>query len=233
MSETRTIPAGNGFDWRSFDAYLFDIDGTLLNSHDRVHYAAFHTALERVYHCDGRIDNVPLHGNTDIGILRAAAQLCGIGGEQFEQSLPEALTLMGDEVVRNAAHLRPELCPSIRELLDALHRDGKLIGVCTGNLERVGWAKLTSAGVRDRFIVGGFSDRHEFRHDIFRDAMEQARAHLGTGARCCFIGDTPNDILAAQRLEMPVLAVATGIYNLSQLQRNAPTHCVACCTELL
>jgi len=227
------LTSGNGFQWGSFDAYLFDIDGTLLNSRDWVHYNAFHVALEHVYHCNGRIDHVPLHGNTDIGILRAAARLCNLEGERFEAPLREALTLMGDEVERNAADLRPELCPSIRELLSVLSGDAKLLGVCTGNLQRIGWAKLKAAGVRDMFRVGAFSDHHEFRVDIFRDAMEQTHAQLGTAARICFVGDTPNDIQAAQQLNLPVLAVATGIYSLEALEQHRPTHCVTCCTELL
>ena len=233
MSETSTISAANAFDWSGFDAYLFDIDGTLLHSRDWVHYNAFHTALQSVYGCNGRIDNVPLHGNTDIGILRAAAQPCGVEGERFEAGLQQALSIMANEVEQNAAELRPELCPSIRELLDSLSSEGKLMGVCTGNLERIGWAKLQAAGIRDRFRVGSFSDRHEFRHDIFRDAMEQAHARLGIDARVCFIGDTPNDILAAQKLGRPVLAVATGIHPIEQLRQHGPTHCVSCCAELL
>ena len=32
-----------GFRWDSADAFLFDIDGTLLNSRDAVHYFAFRT----------------------------------------------------------------------------------------------------------------------------------------------------------------------------------------------
>ncbi len=233
MSETTTIPAANRFDWSAFDAYLFDIDGTLLNSRDWVHYNAFHLALKSVYHCEARIDTVPVHGNTDIGILRAAAGLCGIDAERFEGGLAEAQKIMCDDVERHAADLRPELCPSVRELLEGLDAEGKLMGVCTGNLERIGWTKLKAAGIRDRFRVGGFSDRHEFRSDIFRDAMEQAGARLGASARICFVGDTPNDIMAAQKLGMPVLAVATGIYALDQLQQHGPTHSVACCTELL
>jgi phosphoglycolate phosphatase len=233
VNQTISTAPHNGFQWNTFDAYLFDIDGTLLNSRDRVHYDAFHTALDRVYHCSSRIDNVPVHGNTDIGILRAAAKLCGIGPEPFDKGLAEAQQIMGDEVEHHAADLRPELCPSVRELLNGLYRDGKMMGVCTGNLQRIGWTKLKAAGIRDRFTVGGFSDRHEFRHDIFQDAMEQAKVHLGADARICFVGDTPNDILAAQKLGMPVLAVATGIYKVEQLQEHAPTHLVACCTELL
>ena len=228
-----TLGPRNGFDWHAFDAYLFDIDGTLLNSRDGVHYHSFHKALRHVYQCDAKIDSVPVQGNTDIGILRAAAALCGVEGERFEKGLHEALAMMAQEVEQNADQLRPELCPSIRELLDALHDDGKLMGVCTGNLQKIGWAKLKAAGIRQHFSVGGFSDHHEFRPDIFRDAMDQAQAQLGTQAKVCFVGDTPNDILAAQKLGMPVVAVATGIFPIHELQQHAPTHCVSCCAELL
>src|SRR5690349_15360578 len=60
-----------GFDWTAFDCYLFDIDGTLLNSRDAVHYHAFHRAVQTVFGLDFRLDGVPVHGNTDVGILRA------------------------------------------------------------------------------------------------------------------------------------------------------------------
>ncbi|MFZ0705552.1 MAG: HAD hydrolase-like protein, partial [Candidatus Korobacteraceae bacterium] len=131
------------FNWRACDAYLFDIDGTLLNTNDGVHYDSFHTALREVYGCAGRIDDVPVHGNTDIGILRAALKLHGrVGDGEFESRLPQALETMRTEVERNADRLRPELCPSIAELLAALNNDGKLLGVVTGNLERIGWRKL-------------------------------------------------------------------------------------------
>ena len=72
------------FNLFQFDAYLFDIDGTLANSHGRVHYNSFHTALREVFDCDGRIDNVPVHGNTDPGIMRAALQQHGKMPDDFE-----------------------------------------------------------------------------------------------------------------------------------------------------
>src|ERR1700757_3028327 len=60
-----------GFDWTNSDAYLFDIDGTLLNSRDAVHYHAFHQAVSRIFGRELRLDGIPVHGNTDVGILRA------------------------------------------------------------------------------------------------------------------------------------------------------------------
>lgn len=230
-----TISPGslNGFRWREFDAYLFDIDGTLLNSRDGVHYHAFHNAMREVLGCDVRIDNVPVHGNTDIGILKAATRLGGISDEILAAKLPVVLSQMCEEVERNAADLCPELCPSITKLLEALHADGKLLGIVSGNLEPIGWRKLDAAGVRSYFSFGSFSDRNETRVEIFRWGAAEARRRLGPDARVCFIGDTPSDISAAQSLQMPVIAVATGIYPFAELQSHAPDACISCCDVLL
>ena len=35
--------------WDAFDAYLFDIDRTLINCTDATHYFAFHNAVEKVF----------------------------------------------------------------------------------------------------------------------------------------------------------------------------------------
>lgn len=222
------------FDWRQYDAYLFDIDGTLLNSRDGVHYNSFHTALRDVYGCTGRIDSVPVHGNTDIGILRAALQIHGPAPDgDFEARLPEALDIMCAEVERNADYINPQLCPGIPELLASLRSEGKLLGVVTGNLQRIGWRKLERAGIRRYFDCGSFSDHHEQRADIFRQGTESARRLRGPQTTVCFVGDTPNDVRAAAQLGLPVIAVATGIYSREQLQEHAPTFCVSSVNQLL
>jgi phosphoglycolate phosphatase-like HAD superfamily hydrolase len=232
-NETSSMPS-LPFNWRACDAYLFDIDGTLLNTHDGVHYNSFHSALREVYGCEGRIDDVPVHGNTDIGILRAALELHGgLRDGEFEARLPQALEMMRAEVEHNADRIRPELCPSIAELLAALHADGKLLGVVTGNLERIGWAKLERAGIRKYFDFGSFSDQREKREDIFRHGAEQARKLRGLNTTVCFVGDTPADIRAAAILGLPVIAVATGIYSREQLAEHNPPLCVGSVAELL
>jgi phosphoglycolate phosphatase len=220
------------FDWRQFDAYLFDIDGTLANARGGVHYNSFHTALREVYGCDGRIDDVPVQGNTDIGILRAALVLHGQLRDDFESLLPKAQKLMCAEVARNADYMDVELCPAIVELLAALRREGKLIGVVTGNLEQIGWQKLERGGIRHFFDFGSFSDSREKREEIFRHGLELARQRRGPKTSVCFIGDTPSDIHAAAHLGMPVIAVATGIYPFEALAGESPTLCIASCADL-
>ncbi len=221
------------FDWWQFDAYLFDIDGTLVNARGGVHYNSFHTALRMVYGCDGRIDPVPVHGNTDIGILRATLSHYGKLPDDFEDRLPAALEMMCSEVARNAEQMQVELCPAIRDLLSALRDRGKLIGIVTGNLERIGWCKLERAGVRDYFHFGSFSDAREKREDIFRHGIQLARELRGPNTRVCLIGDTPSDIRAAAETGVPVVAVATGIFSGDALAREVPTLCVKDCSELL
>jgi phosphoglycolate phosphatase-like HAD superfamily hydrolase len=221
------------FAWDSADGYLFDIDGTLLNSRDGVHYHAFHHAVRDVFGVDSSIDGVPVHGNTDIGILRAVLQRGGISEEVIAERLPLALQHMCEEVQQNAAEIRVELCPSIADLLRRLHAAGKLLGIVSGNLEPIGWAKLSAAGLREYFSFGSFSDRYEKRADIFRHGIAEARRRLGPAARVYVVGDTPRDIEAAREVGIPVIAVATGIFTPDDLTAHQPDLCVSCCTDLL
>jgi phosphoglycolate phosphatase-like HAD superfamily hydrolase len=218
--------------WLAYDAYIFDIDGTLLNGRDRVHYNSFQSALREVYGCQRDISEVPLHGNTDIGILRATTRLGGIEDSVFEARLQEALAWMRASTAKNVAGFRAEACPSIPAMLAILHERGKLLGVATGNLEEVGWPKLAAAGLKHYFKFGCFSDHHEQRADIFRNAAAEARRRLGPDASVCFIGDTPNDIDAAQRNHCPVIAVATGIHTYETLHALSPDFCLRSCDEL-
>ncbi len=221
------------FHWRHADAYLFDIDGTLLNTLDGTHYHAFHNAVRAVYGVDSHIDGIPVHGNTDIGILRAVLRREGVSDAVFERELPRALAHMCSEVARNAASIRTEVCPSIPELLQTLRRSGKLMGVVSGNLEPIGWTKLESAGLREFFAFGSFSDRNEHRTAIFRHGIDEARRRLGPQASVCIVGDTPADVIAAKSAGVPVIAVATGIFPVDELSRLQPELCAACCTDLL
>jgi len=223
----------SGFDWTAADAYLFDIDGTLLNSRDAVHYHAFHRAVEQVFGLELRLDGIPVHGNTDVGILQAYLQTAGVPESHWRAQLPKVLDVMSSEVERNADDLRPELCPAVLELIQRLRAEGKLLGVASGNLERVGWAKLRACGLRDYFSFGAFSGRLEKRDDVIAHGVEQARAIRGSGAKVYVVGDTPADIRSAHANGIAAIAVATGIYGIDELLSHAPDMCVSCCADLL
>jgi phosphoglycolate phosphatase len=219
--------------WIDSDAYLFDIDGTLLNTRDGVHYHAFQHALKAVFGITPRIEGIPVHGNTDMGILRALLRREGLPDADVEAGLPRVIQQMCDEVCANASGIRVDICPSIPDLLGSLHAAGKLLGIVSGNLEPIGWAKIQAAGLRHFFSFGCFSDPAESRQEIFRHGIAEARRRLGTAASVCVVGDTPSDIRAAQAVGIPIIAVATGIFPHSDLLCLSPDTCVRCCTELL
>jgi len=221
------------FRWDSADAYLFDIDGTLLNSRDGIHYTAFHNAVRRFFGVSSQIDRVPLHGNTDLGIIRAVLRREGVSDAEIDDKLPLMTAAMCEEVERNAIGMQPELCPSVAELVQRLDAAGKLLAVATGNLENIAWKKLEASGLRPYFAFGSFSDRREQRADIIRWGVAEARRRLSPAAVVYVVGDTPSDIQAARAAGVPIIAVATGIFSLEELQSHGPDLCVRCCTELL
>ena len=222
-----------GFVWNAADAYLFDIDGTLLNSRDAVHYFAFQSALKSVFGVTARIDGVPVHGNTDPGILRAVLRREGFADHEIDSRMPQMAAEMCADAERNREQLQPEVCPSIKDLLTLLHAQGKVLGAASGNLETIGWLKLEKAGLRSLFSFGSFSFPRELRVDIFRHGIDHAREVLGPDATVCIVGDTPADIQAARAAGVPVIAVATGVYKFAELRSQEPDACLTSVTDLL
>jgi phosphoglycolate phosphatase-like HAD superfamily hydrolase len=215
------------------EAYIFDIDGTLLVTRDLVHWNALHQAMIEAYGVDVTIAGIPYHGMTDLSILRAATARAGIESSAFDRGLPLALEIVRREVDVNHRAIVPFVCPAIPELLESLRSQGKLLGVASGNLETVGWHKIEAAGLRQFFSFGFFSDHCERRAAIFQNAATHARKQLRADAGVCFIGDTPSDIEAAREIGACIVAAASGTFSLEDLRACSPDVCVADCRELL
>ena len=223
----------NGFRWMDADAYLFDIDGTLLITRDGIHRNALHQAMREAYGVDTTIEGIAYHGKTDLGILRAAMERVGVTNSKFDQCLPAALEVVCREVSANAHRITPIICSAIPEVLAELKSAGKLMALASGNLESVGWLKVDAAGLREFFSFGCFSDRNESRADIFRQGVTEVKRRLGDSAKVCFIGDTPDDVTAARIANSSIVAVCTGIFKADELAAYAPDACVNSCAELL
>ena len=214
------------------DAYVFDVDGTLLVTKDLVHWNALHRAMIEAWGVDATIAGIQYHGMTDILILRSALERAGIRDGAFETGLPKALEVVCREVESNHKNIAPHVCPGIPRLLVELQRQGSLLGVASGNLASVGWHKIEAAGLRDYFSFGFFSDHCERRAEIFRTAISHVRSLLSSQARVCFVGDTPADVYAAKEVDASVMAVASGTFSLAELAACGPDLCLSHCDEL-
>jgi phosphoglycolate phosphatase-like HAD superfamily hydrolase len=222
-----------GFTWDAQDAYLFDIDGTLLRSRDRVHMDSIIPSVQRVTGFEVSLDGVPIHGSTDTAILGEACRRAGIPAEVLEPQLQAILDAMCQRVAERRNEFDLRLMPGIEDALRHLARKGALLGVATGNLEAIGWIKIEVAGLREWFHFGGFSDRFPIRSELVAHAARKARELAGADARVCVVGDTPRDIEAAHANHLPVVAVATGNFSFDTLLEDRPEVCASSLADLL
>ena len=225
----------DGFLWDKQDAYLFDIDGTLLRSRDRIHFNAFSSSIRDVTGLEVTLDGVVLHGGTDTAILAEAFTLAGIAPEVWEPQTAAILEAMRRTVLGRRGEMQIWTMPGVEAALAYLARCGALLGLATGNLEEIGWAKVEKAGLRAWFHFGGFSDKFSVRSEMVADAAAQARQLLPhiAAPTICVVGDTPRDIEAAHANGLPVIAVATGNYSFAELAALEPEVCAASLEALL
>ncbi|MGO9940713.1 MAG: HAD family hydrolase [Terracidiphilus sp.] len=222
-----------GFVWDGQDAYLFDIDGTLLRSRDRVHFESVANGVRHVTGFEITLAGIALHGNTDTAILREACTRAGISADVLEPQVAAILDAMCASVVERRHELDPILMPGVQEALRHLSERGALLGVATGNLEMIGWIKIEAAGLREWFRFGGFSDEFPVRSEMVGHAARKARNMAGETATVCVVGDTPRDIEAARTNNLTVIAVATGNFDFDALYALRPDACATSLADLL
>jgi phosphoglycolate phosphatase len=214
-----------GLRWDGYDAYLFDIDGTLLRDPGRVHYHAFSKACLEVLGHPLSLEPISVQGSTDPRILRDAFAAAGIADAIWRPHQATLLKTICSVVERDASGMQLKVMPGVEEALTRLGKARKCLGVATGNLESIGWLKLELAGLRRWFRFGGFSDAHEQRAAMIAAAAEAARALTGSRASLVVVGDTPSDIAAARANDLPVIAVATGHSSFERLMEHRPEIC--------
>jgi phosphoglycolate phosphatase-like HAD superfamily hydrolase len=231
-NEARTA-IESGFAWDAQDAYLFDIDGTLLRSRDRVHMDSLPASVRKVLGIEVSLEGVSLAGNTDTSILREACALAGVPPEVLEPQMAAILEGMCANVAGRRHELQPILMPGVEDTLKYLAERGATLGVATGNLEMIGWIKVERAGLREWFRFGGFSDCFPLRSDLIGNAAIKARELTNAQATVCVVGDTPRDIEAAHENSLPVIAVATGHFSFDELLEHKPEVCTTTLADLL
>ena len=229
----RRVYIQEGFRWDEQDAYLFDIDGTLLRCRDRIHINSFMASVRSVMGHELSLEGVVLQGNTDPGILRDAFVLAKLGEEHWKPLLEAILEQMRTTVAAQRGEMTLVKMPGVEETLAYLAGKGALLGVATGNLESIGWMKIEIAGLREWFRFGGFSDRFEVRAEMIAHAAEAARQRTTPDATVCVVGDTQADILAARANGLPVIAVATGNPSFDDLMKLEPEVCATTLEALL
>jgi phosphoglycolate phosphatase-like HAD superfamily hydrolase len=206
---------------------LFDIDGTLLNSHGagrRAMEAAMGTIFGTTGSTAYRYD-----GKTDRQIVREQMRAAGHDDAWIDSRMPDLLDSYLEGLRRELAapDARVDALAGVERLLEALlERDHCVVGLLTGNLEPGARHKLAAARIAwSQFRVGAFGSDHEVREELPAIAQARALAQFGreyTGSAVVIIGDTPADVLCGRPVGARAIAVATGHYTVDDLALHDP-----------
>ncbi|MGO8946461.1 MAG: HAD family hydrolase [Ktedonobacterales bacterium] len=196
--------------------FLFDIDGTLLRGMPPLHRMALCDAALRVY--DARLTPTELGqtaGMTDRLIISRSLRLTGISEATINANLSlfwrEAAAAYEERLA--VLDLRPYHTPYAQSTLDWLRAAGAFLGLVTGNMQSIAWAKLDAAQLSEYFIAGGFGDEAEERERLPPLAlarMEEGCSRSFHSEPIFVIGDTPDDVRCGAACGLSTIAVATG-----------------------
>jgi phosphoglycolate phosphatase len=189
-----------------FQAVGFDLDGTLLDTHQDLGAAVNH-ALEL-----GGFTTVPVEeiegligGGAKLMLARALEQQGGAQDEEFRRLYKALLAYYGEH---NAVHTRPY--PGVEETLDALMAQGVAMAVVTNKFESFARDILSKLGLAERFIaiIGG-DTLGKGRAKPAPDPIFAAHDACGGGS-FVFVGDSSYDVMAAQAAGVPVIVASYG-----------------------
>jgi phosphoglycolate phosphatase-like HAD superfamily hydrolase len=205
--------------------FLFDIDGTLVRRAGPHHREALVAAVQRVTGIDAPIDHVPVQGMLDPVIIATMLRDAGASTALIRRAMPAAIEEAQRIYMRNCPRdLHPKRCPGARATLARLRRLDIPAGLVTGNLSRIAWRKMQSAGLRRYFRFGAFAEAAPDRAGLARIAMNQARRRgwLTARTRVWMVGDHENDIAAAKANGIGSISVATGLSTKDELAKLEP-----------
>ena len=201
---------------------LFDIDGTLLQSHG-VGRRSVTAALKDLVGDVFDFSDISFSGKTDPQIFREVLEAAGRCGLDTEGADPDRFAeLYHAEMTTRLPQATVEALPGAVDLVRQLAEDGAEMGLLTGNLEPIAYNKIGRIGLEQSlFPFGAFGSDDADRNALPAVGARRATAHLGREvdpADLVIIGDTPRDIACAHGAGAFAVAVATGRYDASQLR---------------
>ncbi|HSF18919.1 MAG TPA: HAD-IA family hydrolase [Vicinamibacteria bacterium] len=209
---------------KRFDTFLFDLDGTLLDSVDLILSAFRHTAIAHL----GRAlpDDVWLRG---LGTpLRRQ-----LGDVTDDPDLIEAMVVTYREY-HVAHHDRSvRLYPGVVEVLAALEKRGVKLGVVTSKLRFGAERGLSLTGLAGYFQALVTADEVE-NHKPHPEPVLTAITRLDTAPeRAIFVGDSPHDVASGRAAHVATAAVLWGPFAREVLVDVGPDFLVRAPAELL
>jgi phosphoglycolate phosphatase-like HAD superfamily hydrolase len=193
---------------------LFDVDGTLLLTHDEVYVEANRIALEEVF--GSAPDGADVPGDTATAHTRRALAAAGFRAAEIDAGMPRwcaSFSAHYVELLADADTSHWQAGPGAHDAIASLDRAALL----TGNPPPVAYARMERLGLAPFFRpgTGAFGCEREQRVELF--ALARERAGDWPADRTVAVGDTPLDVSSAHAAGSRCIAVTTGQYARHQL----------------
>jgi len=207
---------------------LFDIDGTLLTGRGLSRRVFQEIMLRRFPHFKNGFD-LRYSGMTDPQIVETILRMNQCEKEELEKQseliLKEFVESLCREIKEGAV---PLLLPGVERLINyCLQRESCYLGLVTGNMLQSARVKLQAVGLYEAFPLGAFGSDSKRRSDLPPLAVARAQTYYNlrfAPHRIWIIGDSIHDVRCAKASGIRSLAVASGVTDLTELQKEKPDY---------
>ena len=207
--------------------YLFDIDGTLVDTGGAGMKALQEATCEVFGHEGPPLD---LAGSTDLGIIANIHAHFDI--EPTAERIATYFAVYQGRLDWNLSHggFSGRVFHGVSAILEELsNRPHATLGLLTGNTAGGAASKMRHFGLAAYFPFGAYGCDHADRNRLGPIALERAAAHAGrnfSAVETLVIGDTPKDIACAHAIGARCLAVSTGQFSAAALEAHGADHVV-------
>ncbi|MFT4303308.1 MAG: HAD family hydrolase [Candidatus Woesearchaeota archaeon] len=183
---------------------LFDIDGTLVDGWKSGHAESFNIAIEKVFNIKIDVRKTSVPGMVDKEIIYKALIKKRICKDEILKKINKIINYAIIEY-KNVKKIVPTY-PSVKKTLEILKKN-YLLGLSTGNVKKIAFAKLAIPKLEKYFSFGGFGDDGFTRKEVFAKGKKRAE-NLG-GTIGFVVGDTPSDIESGKANGLITIGVKT------------------------
>ncbi len=214
--------------------YLFDIDGTLVDT-GGAGMKSLQEANSIAFGHDGPA--LDLAGSTDLSIIARIHAHFEV--ESTPERIAEYFEIYHKRLDWNLTHggFPGRVYEGASLLLDELtRRNNGAIGLLTGNTATGAACKMRHFGLADYFKFGAYGCDHADRNRLGPIALERAAIHAGqpfAASKTIVIGDTPKDIDCAHAMGAKCIAVATGSFTTAALSAHGADYVVESLADTL
>ena len=209
----------------TWDAVLFDLDGTLADTTELIMQAFRHTILTH-FGEEGRDEEwLALLGMP----LRVQMRKFGRSDEEADAMVQTYVSFqhtLHDEMV--------DAFPGVLEIVESLKHRGTRVAVVTSKANKIAHRTLASCGLADAFeTVVTVDDVAQGKPDPEPVQLAMARLGLERPEGVLFLGDSPYDVMAGRAAGVLTAAALWGPFERAKLEEVDPHFYLENLTELL